>query len=126
MLQLPYTSDNVTLVQEFLDETKKRISQGIEVTYSLKASRELGDLALTYDIETDDILDAIENLTTENYYRGIDPSFRGDFDLCVFCTTVGKENIEIYLKYGLQVNGLEILLISCHVPDFPMSQPFKN
>lgn len=126
MSELPYTEDNVTLVQDFLDETKKRLSQGIDITYSRKASDEISELALNYDIELDDIMEAIENLTTENYFRGIDPSPKTDFEVCAFCTKVGKTNLEIYLKYGLEVNGLQILLFSSHEPKFAMTQPFKN
>lgn len=126
MSELPYTDYNIALVQEFLDETKKRISQGIEITFTNKASNELSELAIFYDIEADDIQKVIENLTTENYYRGIDPSPKTDFEVCAFCTKVGKDNLEIYLKYGLHVDGIQILLFSNHVPDHPMSQPFKN
>lgn len=125
MLELPYTEENVALVQDFLDETKKRISQGAEITFTNKASTELSDLALNYDIEVEDIMVAIDNLTTENYFRGIDPSPKTDFEVCAFCTRVGKSNLEIYLKYGLEVGGLQILLFSTHVPKFPMTQPFK-
>lgn len=126
MTELPYTTDNVALIQEFLDETRKRISEGIEITFTNKANSELQDLALDFDIEIADIETAIENLTTENYYRGIDPSGSADFNVCAFCTSIGKENIEIYLKYGLEVNGLQILLFSNHVSNYPMTQPFKN
>ena len=126
MIQLPYTVNNVVLIQEFLDETRKRISDGVEITFTRKASIELADLTLDFDIETADIEDAIVNLSIENYYRGIDPSNRADFGICAFCTTVGKGNLQIYLKYGLEVHGLQILLFSNHVPDYPMTQPFKN
>lgn len=126
MTELPYTIDNIALIEEFLNETKKRISEGVEITFTNKANLELQDLALDFDVETADIETAIENLSTENYYRGIDPSGRVDFDVCAFCTSVGKNNIEIYLKYGLEVNGLQILLFSNHVPAYPMTQPFKN
>jgi len=54
----------------------------------------------------EDIEKAIENLIAENYYSRIDPSGNADFELCAFCTIVGKNNIEIYLKYGLEVDGL--------------------
>jgi hypothetical protein len=126
MTELPYTVDNVLIIQDFLDETKKRISDGVEITFTKKASSELEDLALIYDIEVSDIEAAISNLTTENYYRGIDPSGSADFNVCAFCTTIAEDDIEIYLKYGLEVNGLQILLFSNHQPDFPMTQPFKN
>lgn len=126
MSELPYTDDNVALVQEFLDETKKRISQGTEITFTNKASNELSELAIFHDIETDDIMEAIESLTTENYYRGIDPSPKTDFEVCAFCTKVGKDNLEIYLKYGIHVDGIQILLFSNHIPAHPMTQPFKN
>lgn len=126
MTELPYTVNNVALIQEFLDETRKRISEGIEITFTYKANVELGDLALDFDIELADIENAIADLSTENYYRGIDPSGSADFKVCAFCTSVGKDNVEIYLKYGLKANGLQILLFSNHVPKFPMAQPFKN
>ena len=126
MLELPNTADNIALIQEFLDETRKRISAGVEITFTRKANLELQDLVLDFDIAIDDIEQAIENLTVENYYRGIDPSGNADFEVCAFCTIVGKNNLEIYLKYGLEVNGLQILLFSNHVPNYPMAQPFKN
>ena len=126
MTELPYTTANEALIQAFLDETRKRISEGVEITFTNKANLEFQDLALDFDVEIADIETAIENLSTENYYRGIDPSGSADFDVCAFCTSVGKENIAIYLKYGLEVNGLQILLFSNHVPDYPMTQPFKN
>ncbi|WP_323033783.1 hypothetical protein [Paracoccus sp. (in: a-proteobacteria)] len=126
MTELPYTLHNVSIIQEFLDETKKRMSEGVEITFTKKASSELENLALIYDIEVNDIEAAISNLTIENYYRGVDPSGSADFNVCAFCTTFGKDDIEIYLKYGLEVHGLQILLFSNHQPNFPMTQPFKN
>lgn len=84
MTELPYTANNVVLIQEFLDETRKRISEGIEITFTHKANVELGDLALDFNIELADIENAIENLSTENYYRGIDPSGSADFNVCAF------------------------------------------
>lgn len=126
MTELPYTLDNISIIQDFLDETKKRISEGVEITFTKKASSELDDLVLQFDIEVSDIESAISNLTPENYYRGIDPSGSADFKVCAFCTSIGNDNIEIYLKYGLEINGLQILLFSNHQPNFPMTQPFKN
>jgi hypothetical protein len=99
MLELPNTADNITLIQEFLDETKKRISEGVEIIFTRKANLELQDLVLDFEIEIEDIEEAIENLTTENHYRGIVPSRTADFEVCAFCTKIGKSNVEIYLKY---------------------------
>lgn len=126
MIELPYTADNISLIQEFLDETRRRISLGTEITFTRKASEELGQLVLDFDILVADIESAIENLSTDNYFRGIDPSGKGDFEVCAFCTYVGKDNVQIYLKYGLESEGLQILLFSNHVPNYPMTQPFKN
>lgn len=126
MSELPYTDNNVALIQDFLDETKKRISEGTEISFTNKASTELGELAIFHNINTDDIMEAIENLTIENYYRGIDPSPKTDFEVCAFCTKIGQNNLEIYLKYGLHVDGIQILLFSNHIPNHPMTQPFKN
>ncbi len=126
MTELPYTVENVALIQQFLDETRKRISDGVEIIFTKKANVELQDLVLDFEIELSDIEIAITNLSIENYYRGIDPSGNADFNVCAFCTFVGKNNLEIYLKYGLEVNGLQILLFSNHVPSYPMTQPFKN
>lgn len=126
MTELPYTVDNLALIQEFIDQTRMRISNGVQITFSRKASSELQELALDFDIEVSDIEEAIANLSTENYYRGIDPSGNADFNVCAFCTNVGVDKVQIYLKYGLEVAGLQILLFSNHIPDFPMSQPFKN
>ncbi len=126
MTELPYTEDNIIIIQDFLDETKRRISEGVEITFTNKANMELQDLALDFDFDVKDIELAIENLTTENYYRGIDPSGSADFNVCAFSVTIGKVDLEIYLKYGLEVDGLQILLFSNHIPNYTMTQPFKN
>ena len=126
MIKLSNTIDNIKIIQEFLVETKKRISEGVDITFTRKASSELEELMLDYDINEDNIEYAILNLTPENYYRGVDPSGGADFNICAFRVFVGNDNIEIYLKYGLEVAGLQILIFSNHIPDFPMSQPFKN
>lgn len=126
MRELPYTVDNIEVIQEFINETRERISYGVDITFTNKASAELEDLMLEYDITVGDIEHSILNLTTENYYKGIDPSGNADFNVCAFRTIVGKDNVEIYLKYGLESNGLQILIFSNHIPDYPMDQPFKN
>jgi hypothetical protein len=126
MIELPFTEDNIAIIQEFLRETKERISNGVDIIFTSKANSELQDLMLEYDISISDIEYAILNLTTENYYRGIDPTGKGDFNLCAFKTFVGKDELEIYLKYGLEKDGLQILIFSNHIPDFQMNQPFKK
>lgn len=126
MVELPYTDDNILIIQEFMRETKERISNGVEITFTAKANSELQDLMLEYDIAASDIEYAVLNLNTENYYRGIDPSGKGDFNVCAFRTFVGKNELEIYLKYGIENVGLQILIFSNHIPDFPMNQPFKK
>lgn len=97
MIELPYTVDNLKVIQEFLRETKERISNGVEITFTEKANSELQDLMLEYDITVADIEHTILNLTPENYFRGIDPSGRGDFNVCAFRAFVGRDEIEIYL-----------------------------
>lgn len=126
MTELPYTKDNIDLVQTFLDETKNRLANGVTITFTHKASSELEMLALDYNLDEDDIENAIRNLTVDNYYRGIDPSGNADFDVCAFSTQIGDESIDVYLKYGLEASGLQILMFSNHKPNYPMSQPFKN
>ena len=81
---------------------------------------------LDYDITTNDIEEAILSLTVKDYYRGIDPSKRTDFEVCAFYTHIGVERLGIYLKYGLETEGLQILFFSNHVPKYPINQPFKN
>lgn len=39
MTELPNTDKNVALVQDFLDETMKRISQGTKISFTSKASK---------------------------------------------------------------------------------------
>lgn len=126
MTELTYTVDNMAVIQEFIDETKKRISEAVNITFNGKASSELGDLVLEFDIDATDMESEVMDLTTDNYYRGIDPSGRADFNVCAFCTSVGENTVEIYLKYGLEAEGSQILLFSNHVPNYPMTQPFKN
>jgi len=126
MTILPYTESNVEIIQEFIDETKKRLSNGETLTFTGKAQTELTELNIDYNIATDDIESAILSLTTEDYYRGIDPSGQADFNLCAFYVLVGEDRIGIYLKYGLEVDGLQILIFSNHAPIYPMNQPFKN
>ena len=126
MQELPYTVDNKDIIQEFITETRTRISNGGDITFTNKANEELASLNLEYDITADDIEYTILNLTPENYFRGIDPSGSADFNVCAFRALVGDDDIEIYLKYGLEANGLQILIFSNHIPDYPMDQPFKN
>lgn len=126
MKELPSTVNNIEIIREFIKETRDRISNGVDITFTSKASSELDDLILEYDISAEDIEYSILNLTTDNYYRGIDPSGNADFNVCAFRVFVGKDSIEIYLKYGIETNGLQILIFSNHIPDFPMDQPFNN
>ncbi len=126
VVNLGYTVDNKDIIQKFITETRTKISNGGSITFTTKASSELASLNLDYDITADDIEYTILNLTPENYYRGIDPSGGADFNVCAFRAFVGADNVEIYLKYGLEANGLQILIFSNHIPDYPMDQPFKN
>jgi len=126
MTILPFTELNVEIIQEFLTKTKRRISNGADLIFTGKAQSELIELNLDYNITTDNIENAILNLTTEDYFRGIDPSGQADYEICAFYARVGEENIGIYLKYGLEANGLQILIFSNHAPTYPMNQPFKN
>ena len=126
MTELPYTVDNIEIIQDFIKETRTRITNGVDITFSEKASSELEDLMLDYDITSEDIEYTILNLSPENYFRGIDPSGSADFNVCAFRAIVGRDNVEIYLKYGLETNGLQILIFSNHIPAYPMEQPFKN
>ena len=66
MIELPNTSSNVALVQDFIDETRKRIANGVEITFTYKANQELQELMLQFEIEINDIESAIENLTPDN------------------------------------------------------------
>lgn len=83
MRELPYTIDNIEVIQEFIKETRERISNGIDITFTSKAISELEDLMLEYNITVGNIEHSILNLTTDNYYRGIDPSGNADFNVCV-------------------------------------------
>ncbi|MEM9888217.1 MAG: hypothetical protein AAF849_20150 [Bacteroidota bacterium] len=98
----------------------------MSITFTTKAQNELQKLNLDHDINQDDIEFAIFNLSVENYFRGIDPFGRADFNVCAFRTYIGTDNLEIYLKYGLEAKGLQILIFSNHPPIFPMTSPFSN
>ena len=98
---LPYTESNAQLVQDFIDETIKRIYEGTEIKLTGKAQYELEQLSLRYNITINDLEFAIMNLRVEDYFRGIDPSGSTDYNVCAFCTKLGADNIEVYLKYGL-------------------------
>lgn len=117
MTTLPYTESNIEIVQEFINQTKERISNGVTLTFTAKAQRELSELSIDYDFTTNDIKNAIINLTPQNYYRGIDPSRKTDFEVCAFYTQIGADNIGIYLKYGLETNGLQILIFLIMLQD---------
>jgi len=125
MTELPYTESNIKLIQDFIDETKRRITKDIDITFTQKAQSELSILSLYYDIKKDDILNAILGLSVEDYYRGIDPSGRADFEVCAFYQVIGSDKVGIYLKYGLETDGLQILIFSNHEPSYRMNQPFK-
>jgi hypothetical protein len=60
-IELPYTEENIVIIQELLKETKERISNGVEITFTAKANLELQDLMLEYDISVADIEYAILN-----------------------------------------------------------------
>ena len=60
MLELPNTAQNITLIQNFLDETRRRLIEGVEITFTGKANSELQVLVLDFDIELDDIEEAIK------------------------------------------------------------------
>ena len=126
MKTLPYTEFNIPLIQHFIDETKKRISDGVTITFTKKAQDELSALSIDYDISVDDIEDAMLNLATENYYTGIDQSKNADFNVCAFYAEIGADEVGIYLKYGLEAKGIQILVFSNHAAMYPMNQPFKN
>lgn len=36
MLELPNTAQNITLIQNFLDETRRRLIEGVEITLQVK------------------------------------------------------------------------------------------
>lgn len=126
MIKLTKTKDNIRVIQEFIAETKKRILDGEAITFTKKASLELENLMIDYDINANAIEDAILKLTPKNYYRGVDPSGDADFNVCAFRVFVGADSIKIYLKYGLEATGLQVLVFSNHIPDYTMDQPFKN
>lgn len=50
---------------------ERELPGGVEITFTKKASSELEDLTLEFDINVDDIENAIDNLCTEDYYRGL-------------------------------------------------------
>lgn len=81
-------------------------------------------LNVDYEISTKDIENTILNLTVEEYHARMDPSKTEDFNVGPFCSEI--DGIQIYLKYGLQDAGLQILVFSNHVPSFPMTHPIKN
>lgn len=126
MTELPNTSVNRQLIKDFIIESKNRISNGQDLTFTNKATRELENLTLEHDITEDDIQDAILNLNVRDYYRGVNLSGAADYDVCAFRVLIGEDDVEIYLKYGLLVDGVEILLFSNHIPDYRMVQPFNN
>lgn len=126
MTELPNTSVSRQLINDFISETRGRLAKGQDLTFTKKALLELESLNLEYDITEDDIQDAIMNLNVRDYFRGADLSGNEDFNVCAFRVLVGEDNIEIYLKYGLLVDGVEILLFSNHIPIRPMVQPFNN
>jgi hypothetical protein len=68
MVQLPNTIESIVLVQGFLYETRRRISNGVEIASTNKANEEPKDLALDFGIGVTDIDSAFENLSIENYF----------------------------------------------------------
>lgn len=55
MTELPNTTESISLIQELLNETRKRLSEGTEITFSHKANMELQVLALDFDLNVSDI-----------------------------------------------------------------------
>ena len=124
MYRLEDTTENRILIQDFINETKRRLLNRVPITFTHKASLELQDLVLEFDIVPTDIEFALMNLKTENYYRGIDTSRNNDFNVCAFCVEIRESDIEIYLKFGLEVNGIQILVFSNHLPKYTVIKPF--
>lgn len=115
MIQLADSAKNIEIIQGFIDETRKRIIAGTEITFTNKAVRELEELMLNHDFNADTIENVIFELQTKNYYRGIDPSGKGDFNVCAFS-----------IHIGIEVKGSQILIFSNHSPKYPIKTPFKN
>ncbi len=61
-----------------------------------------------------------------NNYEGLSQILNFRFQFCAFRAFLGQDELEIYLKYELEKDGLQILIFSNHIPNFPMNQPFKN
>ncbi len=118
------TETNRSLVQSFLDRTIDILDNGGFLTFTNKAQNELDYLTITEFIEKEDIKEAIYSLVIEDYYRGINESLEGDFEVCAFRVFIN--HTEIYLKYGLQREGIQILIFSTHKPFLRMNQPFLN
>ena len=77
MLELPNTAENITLIQDFLDETRRRIFEGVEITFTSKANSELQDLVLDFEIEIEDI----EDINKKSGYNKKDiEKLKGYFD----------------------------------------------
>lgn len=114
-----------------LEEIKDLIAEGkIEFQNSeknmltfRKLRRELG---ITHDDFQNEVLEAIKNLTIENYYEGPDADYnqKRDFVFWKFGTEIF--NKEIYLKFTIQEkDGKKVVVWSYHFPEHTIKYPFK-
>lgn len=112
-------------VRELIEEDKIEFQDSIKnISTFRKLRRELG---VTYDDFQDEVLEAIKNLTIENYYEGPDSDYNTERDFVFWKFGTRVFNREIYLKLTIQENeGKKVVVWSYHFPEYTIDYPFKE
>lgn len=127
---------NLISIEEILEITLKEIKELLEEgkigfkdsPKNIKTFRILRrELGITHDDFQNEVLEAIKNLTIENYYEGPDNDYNPKRDNIFWKFGVRIFDREIYLKLTIQEDkGKKIIVWSYHFPEYSINYPFKK
>lgn len=116
-----------TEVKEFLLDVKNAILAGTERDLGwMLRMRQKNDACIAHlGIKRDDVRDELLSLSVLDYCSGPskDPQIAGD--VWVFGKEIAGEEVYIKLKLMGDEKGQTVSVLSFHVPESPLSYPFK-
>lgn len=111
-------------IEELIDEGKIEFQNSKKNMLTFRELRR--ELGITHNDFQNEVLEAIKNLTIENYYEGPDSDYNieRDFVFWKFGTKVFDR--EIYLKITIkETEGKKVVVWSYHFPEYIINYPFK-
>lgn len=127
---------NLIIKKELLEMTLKEVKELIKedkiefqnseknMLTARKLRRELG---ITHNDFQEEVLEAIKNLTIENYYEGPDADYNPERDFVFWKFGIEVFNKELYLKFVIQEkDGKKVVVWSYHFPEHTINYPFKT